>query len=132
MAQGTVTKIPLTISGRRHLIFSFAETSAGTTSEWTLDCSPFTVATLVKYKATLTAGSGATINPKLGLATSWTANTQNDVGTNTSTAAHIDDESRVVINFGGSGATLYGVSQVDTGSDNAISTLVILAEGAEP
>ncbi len=109
----------------RYLVVEISETEAAAASEFSFQC-PFDVATLVKYQATLTAGTGATINPKLGKVTAWTASTQNDIGTNATTAAHINDESQVT--WRGPGA-VFVRSQVNAGTDNSISTLIIIAEG---
>lgn len=126
---GTITTHDVRVhSGRRYLYVLVTETEASSAAgaEFTFDM-PFTEATLVKYKATLTAGTGTAINPKLGKVTAWTASTQNDIGTNSATAAHIDDESRV--SFFSAGA-IFGHSQAnDATADHNITTEMIFVEG---
>lgn len=116
-----------TISGRRYVVVTISESDASATDEWSVQL-PFSVGQIVLYNATLTGGAGNTINPRLGRASGWTANTQDDLATNNSTAANIQDQSKLAF-YIDSGGTLYGVSQVDTGTDNTIETEIHIVEG---
>jgi len=115
-------------SGRRYLYVKVSETEASSAAgaEFSFKM-PFTEATLVKYKATLTAGTGTTINPKLGKATGWTASTQNDIGTNSTTAAHIDDESKVT--FYSAGVVFVHSQANNAATNHSITTEMIFIEG---
>lgn len=123
----TVSSEERRISGRRYLIVTVTETEAAAASEYEVTGWPFPIATLVSFKATLTAGTGTTINPSMGKSTGWTANTQDHIGTQTTTAAHIDDDSHVTFHNGSK--SLYVKSGVDAGADNSISTVIVFAEG---
>lgn len=133
-AQSAVTRIEWVHGGRRFIHISFSETEAAATSEWSVTGLPRCL-TLLRYKATLTAGTGTTINPRLGRATSWTASTQNDIGTNTTTAAHITDQTKVAIilteiTAGDDRGTLFGKSQANNAAaDHAISTELTFCVG---
>lgn len=127
----TVTKQPIkTISGRRYLIVDVSETAADGSQEYEITDFPFEIATLIKVQATKTSGAAATINPRFGLTSGWTDDTQNHIGTNGTTAAHINDETHV--SFRKSESSIYGNSNANTGSDNAITTLLIFVEGEAP
>lgn len=126
---GTVTKRENRKGGRRIISLDIAETEARDTSEWSYGPLPRFV-TMTHYQATRTAGTGTTINPRLGTATGWTASTQSDIGTNTTTAAHINDQTLVRIDGGAEGWTLYGKSQPNSSAtDHTISTKIALLVG---
>lgn len=128
MAYGkTITRKDKTISGVRYAIYTVVETDAAAASEFKIDAFPFFVATLVKYKVTHVSGTGATVNPTLGKSTGWTADTQDDIGTNTTTAAHIDDETH--LSFDLPVSEIFVKSTVNAGTDNVIHTTMIFAEG---
>lgn len=137
MAQSAVTRQEWVHGGRRFIAISFSETLARDTSEWTVTGLPRCL-TLYRYNATLTAGTGTTINPKLGRATGWTASTQNDIGTNTTTAAHINDNTKVGFVLlasvtGDDIGTLFGCSQANsTAIDHTIATELLFCVGHFP
>ncbi len=112
--------------GRLHWAMSIAETEAAAGSEWSIGGLPNRV-TIFSYKATLTAGTGTTINPILGNAGSFTASTQGHIATNDTTAAHINDQTalRCYLPTG----ALYGRSTVDADTDNTIATEILIVEG---
>ena len=117
--------------GRKTLKVTFAETGATSTDEWSVQM-PSPAWRLVSYKATKTSGTATTINPKLGKASGWTASTQDDMGLNSSTAAHINDQTELLLMLEDT-SILYGVSQTDGGStDNAISTELVFVQGLQP
>lgn len=123
----TITPNEGTFGGRRSFIVVVNETEAATADEFEIDNFPFELATLVKYKATKGAGAGATIKPKLGYTSGWTANTQDDIGTNTTTDVHIDDETHLIIRQ--TTGSIFVKSQVDSGADNVIDSILIFVEG---
>ncbi len=134
MAQSAVTRVEWKHGGRRYIHLTFAETSARDTSEWTVTGLP-RVLTLVRYNATLTAGTGTTLNPRLGRATGWSVNTQDDIATNATTAAHISDNTKLAFVLlatvaGDDIGTLFGKSQANsTATDHAISTELTFVVG---
>jgi hypothetical protein len=83
---------------------------------------------IISTKATLTSGSGATINPRLGTASGFTVSTQNHIATATATAAHVNEQGQTY--FYTSTNSIYWRSLPNAGSDNAISCELIVAEGA--
>lgn len=117
----------ITVSGRRHLVYTITETSASATSEFELTKIPFHMMTLVKYQSTVTAGDGTTIRPGLGKVTSWSVDTQNDIALNTSREAHIDDESTIIIRNDTN--SIFIMSNINTGSNSTITSQIIFAEG---
>ena len=128
----TITPEEKRISGRRYLFVTIVEADAAAASEWEIENFPFYSATLIKYQATLVTATstGTTINPKLGKATGWSSDTQDDIGTNGTTAAYIDDETHIF--FTCPLGSIFGVSQVDAGTDNDVQTLLVFVEGEAP
>ena len=126
-AQSAVTMVSKVIGGRNYIIASFTETDLASSSEWSISGLP-SVVTLVSFKVTLTAGSGATLNPKLFKATGASVSTQNHLGTQSSTAAHISDQTVTILPIG-TGGVLYGKNTPNAGTDNAASTELVLVEG---
>jgi hypothetical protein len=112
--------------GRNHWAFTVAETEAAAGSEWSIGGLPRRV-TVYSYKATLTAGTGTTINPIIGDSAAFAASTQAHIATNTTTAAHINDQTvlRAYLPTG----TIYGRSTVDADTDNTIATEILIVEG---
>lgn len=82
------------INGRIHYRWTISEAEAASGSEFKLSEAPLT-GTVILYQATLTAGTGTTINPTMGRAASFVASTQNHMGTNSSTSVHINDGSNL-------------------------------------
>lgn len=116
------------VNGRETFLVTITETEAAAASEWSVTGLP-DIGTITHYQATLTAGSGATINPILGKAASFSADTQNHIATNTNTAVHINDGARTPYTLQGGAGTIYGRSTVNAGADNSISTLFVVVEG---
>jgi hypothetical protein len=119
----------VTISGRAHTQVRVDETSATTTSDVELVGVPIR-GTIVSFRATLTAGSGATINPGLGLATGWTDSTQEDIGRNTSTAAHVSDQTRLRFDTAAdTPGSIWLQWAVDAGADNTVFAEILILDG---
>ena len=116
------------VGGRKHLRWTISETEAASTSEFTITGAP-RVGTVVLYQATLTAGTGTTITPKLGKAATFSSSTQNHIATNTTSAAHINDST----NLRYTGLTLDKIFVRSTPNsvtaDHSISTIIEMIEG---
>lgn len=133
MAYAATTSISTqTISGRRHFFVTITETEAGTASEWSLSELP-RLGTVVHWESHITAGSGSTLQPKLGKETAWTVDTVDHVYTQADARSLILSDAAIRYDLSGATdpQTLYGVSGVDSGSDNSITTKLIIVEGHE-
>jgi hypothetical protein len=115
--------------GRRHWLVSITETEAASGSEAT--CSNLPVrGTIVSYKATLTAGTGTTIDPVVGSAAAFTVSTQSHVASNDVAAAHISNQDPV--RYYSSTGTLYIRSTPNNAAaDHSITTEILIADGWE-
>jgi len=127
---GTSSVVFKTISGRRHAIITCSETEAAAASEWSIALG-HPIWTLKSYKATLTAGTAASINPRLGRAASFVVSTQDHIATQGTTAAHIKNATAVPVVLSSTTPTLYVRSTVNAGADNSISTEIVLVEGLD-
>ena len=117
--------------GKQVLLITFTETEAASGSEWSVSGLPV-VGTITHYKATLTAGTGTTINPKMGRAAAFVVSTQDHVGTNSTTAAHINDGSDLRYDKLTAGV-LYGRSSPNSAvADHSIATEITVVEGHHP
>ena len=123
---GTPTITKTSIGGRSHFTVTIAETEAAAGSEWSVPGLGLRV-TIYSYRATLTAGTGTTVNPILGSAAAFTASTQGHIATNATTAAHINDQTvlRCYLPTG----VLYGRSTVDAAADNTVATEIMIVDG---
>lgn len=107
---------------------TYTETETAAASEATIAGVP-KFGRIMSVKATLTAGSGATIAPEIGSAASWTDSTQGEVLSGPTAAAHIH-ETQVVPYYSSTGA-LYVRSTPDSATDNAVSVEILIREGWE-
>ncbi len=115
-------------AGRRTWLITVSETLAASGSEFSIFGLPI-VGTIVRYGATLTAGTGTTINPILGRASGFAANTQDWIGTQTTTGAHIADITNLRYRLTSAG-TLYVRSTVNSATaDHTILTEIEVVEG---
>ena len=108
-----------------YVVFEVAETEAGAATEYILDLVP-TEGTITLFTATLTSGTGTTIAPKAGLATGWSASTQDEVFTRSAAAHH---NAQDVVRYTALNGKLYIRSVCDAGSDNAVSTRITIRAG---
>ncbi len=124
----TVTPLQ-TETGDDRAVWSFqvTETDATPTQEWAVPLANGTY-TLQVYQAELTAGAGATLTPKLGKAAGWSDGSMDAIGVNDTTAGYINTQAPLKLQI--TNGALYGCSQVDTGTDNAITTVIVLTSGA--
>lgn len=131
----TVTVTRRTISGRRHYTVEVTETEAAAASEWSTaqaDDLP-AIGTITHFQATLTAGSAATIQPRLGKATGWANDTQGEITRQSTAAAHINDAGLVRYSIPeGTVPRLFGRSTVNAGADNTVVTIIEIVEGHLP
>ena len=115
----------------RQLVFDVSEIEAAAGSEFSIGGLP-PVGTIVAYKATLTAGTGTTVNPSVGSAASFTttgsaAARQGHVATNTTTAAHVND--RTPLPYHAPSGTLYFRSAPnDLTADHTILTRIVITD----
>ena len=106
--------------------YTYTETEVAAASEATVEGVP-KFGRIMRVKATLTSGTGTTIAPEMGNAATWTDSTQAEVLSGPTAAAHID-ETQVVRYYSSSG-TLYVRATPDAGTDNAVSTEILIRDG---
>ena len=116
------------IKGRATYRWTISETGAAPTDTFTLTGAP-PIGTVVLYKANLTAGTGVTINPRLGRTLAFTTTTNDVIGVNSTTAALINDASN--LRYAGlTGAKIYGRSlPSNAAADHSVSTEIVVVEG---
>jgi hypothetical protein len=117
-----------TIDGRKHVTVTITEEEVGTTDEWEIGVPEFFTLTL--FEAELeTAGDASTIDPDLGLAASFVADTLDEVVQNTTAGVHVRNQSSVRVTA--TGRVLRGRSTPDvaTGATGVIVTRVTYVEG---
>lgn len=125
-----ITVTTTVISGVKHWIVDVTETEAESTSEYHLEARLLPrLGRVVNIKATKTAGTGATFAPKIGLATNWSANTQDDVYAHAGHASHIHVAPTAPSGHFRQSDGLYVRSSPASGADNAITTQLIIVEG---
>jgi hypothetical protein len=118
------------IKGRATYRWTIAETGAAPTDTFTLTGAP-AIGTVVLYRANLTAGTGATINPRLGRTLAFTTTTNDVIGVNSTTAALINDSTSLKYS-GLTAAKIYGRSlPSNAAADHSVSTEIVIVEGAE-
>lgn len=128
MPYAAVSSVTLkTIDGRKHAIISVSETLAAAGSEFSVSGLPI-VGTIMHYQVTKTAGTGATVNPKIGRAAAFTVSTQDHVATNTTTAAHINDGTAVKY-YSPSGILYFRSTPSNAAADHTILTEIVIVEG---
>lgn len=131
-AAGTVTIeriAPVQGNGNRgQFVITIVETSATSSSEITISGVP-KCGTITRIRAKLTSGTGTTIRPRVGDAASFAADSYNETLAASGTAATVREP--------GSGpyctstGTLYLRNGVNAGTDNAITTEILIVEGSQ-
>jgi hypothetical protein len=125
-AQGPVTKTAEAAPDRQNMItYAWSDTDVQAGSEAMVDGLPKR-GIIKRFTATLTGGTGTTINPTIGRASGFSANTQNQVLAAPGAAAHID--AGPVYYFSEDGP-LYVVATPDAGTDNAVSYELLIVAG---
>lgn len=130
MAYAAVSTVTRELHNGRWLSrVALTETEARDTSEATITGVPIQ-GTIIEYKATLTAGTGTTINPALGNLATFVASTQAHLGTSSVTAVHVHDQ--VPLRYDAPTGTLYVRSTPNSAvADHSISTVILIADGVE-
>ena len=117
-----------TIKGRATYRWTIAETGAAPTDTFTITGAP-AIGTVVLYRANLTAGTGVTINPRLGRTAAFTTTTTDVIGVNSTTAALINDGTNLKYS-GLTAGNIYGRSlPSNAAADHSISTSIVIVEG---
>ena len=116
--------------GRVNRVYVIAETGSKNTDEFEIKDVP-KLFTITSYKATLTAGTGTTIQPKGGTATGWTVSTQEDLFLQSSAAAHINDNTPVR-GYTSTGSIFIVSAPNNAATDHAITTEITIVEGHWP
>ena len=116
------------IKGRAHYRYKVVETGASPTSTFTLPGAP-AVGFVSLYRANITAGTGTTINPRLGRTVGFVTTTNDVIGVNSTTAALINDGS--VLKYAGLVAgNIFGRSYPDNAAaDHSITSEIEVVEG---
>ena len=117
------------VGGRKIVRITFVETGATSTSEWSVSDGMIpSIGTVKLYKADLTAGTGTTIQPKMGRATAPTVDTQDWIGQISPAAGAINDAAPLY--YAGLTGTIYGRSTPNNAAgDHTIYTEIEIVEG---
>ena len=123
-----VTKTERVVAGRRTWRIAIAETEAAVASEWSASLDYIGPVTLTRFILTRSAGTAATVQPKLGTATglaglAFIAQQAAAVAV----ATGVNDPSKRSFNL--TDGKLYGRSTPDAGADNTFATVLELTEG---
>lgn len=116
------------LNGRTFYRWTITEVEASQTSEFAISDAPL-IGTIVLYNATRTAGTGVNINPTIGRASGFVSNTQNEIGTNTTTAGHINDASNLRYNGITNGKIFIRNTPSSAVADHSISTEIEIISG---
>ena len=125
-ATSTVTR--KYIHGREHVIITVEETLAANGSEFSIEELPV-IGTIVQYKATKIAGTGTTINPKIGRSAAFVVSTQDHIASNSVTSSHINDNS-IVKYYSPTGILYFRSTASDLTSDHTILTEIVIVNGS--
>jgi hypothetical protein len=128
MAYTAVTTVThKVINGRDHMLISVTETEAASSSEYGVTNVPV-VGTIVHYKMTKTAGTGATVNLKIGRTPGFTGSTQDHVLTSGTTSAHVNDTTSTRYHSP-SGLMYFRSTASNATPDHTILTEILIVEG---
>lgn len=126
-AQGALTKVVTIAPNRQNAVLvQWSSTGVTTSSEEAVIDVPEN-AIIVRFTATLTGGTGTTINPVIGRASGFTADTQDQVLAAPGAAAHIDVTGPFY--YYSEKGTLYVKTAPDAGTDNAVSYELLIIPG---
>jgi len=118
------------IKGRATYRWTISETGAAPTDTWTITGAP-AVGTVTLYRANLTAGTGVTINPRLGRTLAFATTTNDVIGVNSTTAALINDGTNLKYS-GLTAGKIFGRSlPSNAAADHSISTEIVIVEGVD-
>ena len=117
------------VGGRNQYLVSYSETGSRDTTEITITGVP-TCGTIVAYRAALTAGTGTTIHPRIGMTAGFTADSINEVLEATGTSATINEVGSAP--YCTATNTLYLRSAPNNAAtDHAITTRIVIVAGAQ-
>ena len=117
------------IDGRKHVTVLVSETSATTTSDVEITDIPIR-GTIVGFTATLTAGTGTTINPGFGLANGFTDVTQDSIGRSTTTSVNVQDQTELRYDTSNdTDGSIWIQWAVDAATDNTVFAQILIVEG---
>ena len=126
-----VTVDRVQVSRRPVWVVTVVETEAANGSEFVVPASALPAAgEVLSHKSTLVSGSGATIDPEVGTAAAWTANTQAAMYANGGAAAHVHFVPTAPTGLFRQSTGLHVRSKVNAGADNVIHTQIIIAPPA--
>lgn len=111
---------------KRHFTVTVDETEAATASEWSVSGLP-RQCRIVRFRAAKTAGSGSTIQTRLGQEAGWTDGDIDELDFIDTAAGTIFAKSVLYLDL--PDGVLYGRSSVDSGADNTIKTKMSFVEG---
>jgi len=118
------------IKGRATYRWTIAETGAAPTDTWTITGAP-AVGTVTLYRANLTAGTGVTINPRLGRTLAFTTTTNDVIGVSATTNALVNDGTNLKYS-GLTAGKIFGRSlPSNAAADHSISTEIVIVEGLD-
>lgn len=117
-----------TIAGKKHYRWTITETEAGQANDFVLTGAP-AVGTIKLYRSVLTAGTGTTINPRIGRTNNFALTGNDWIGTNSVTAALINDASDLRYTGLTSGKIYCRSYPSNAATDHSISTEVEVIEG---
>ena len=118
------------IKGRATYRWTISETGAAPTDTWTITGAP-AVGTVTLYRANLTAGTGVTINPRLGRTLAFTTSTNDVIGVSATTNALINDGTNLKYS-GITAGKIFGRSlPSNAAADHSISTEIVIVEGVD-
>jgi hypothetical protein len=118
------------IKGRATYRWTISETGAAPTDTFTITGAP-AVGTVTLYRANLTAGTGVTINPRLGRTLAFTTTTNDVIGVSATTAALINDGTNLKYS-GLTAGKIYGRSlPSNAAADHSVSTEIVVIEGVD-
>lgn len=119
-----------TIKGRATYRWTISETGAAPTDTFLITGAP-AIGTVMLYRANLTAGTGVTINPRLGRTAAFTTTTNDVIGVSATTAALINDGTPLKYS-GLTAGNIYGRSlPSNAAADHAVSTEIVIVAGVE-
>lgn len=117
------------VGGRNQYLVSYSETSSRDTTEITITGVPI-CGTIVAYRASLTAGTGTTIHPRLGTSAGFSADSINEILEATQTAATINEVGSAP--YCTASGTLYMRNAPNNAAtDHAITTRILIVAGAQ-
>lgn len=111
--------------GRTEFLVIISETECAATSEWSVSGLPST-GTITSYHAVKVSGTATTLQPMLSRTTAPASTQIGWIGQQASAAASVhDNTSTRYRNL----TTLYGRSTPDAGTNNVITTEIVIVEG---